>query len=746
MRRVLVVGLVIVAAVVVWLVVRGGRREKQAGEQGRTVMATGERERPEIRMPRIAPKWFRQAGAPDRRVAGRVVYDREPVEGARVSLWSELVGAGLMDEPATVTGADGRFDLGAWPAGRWFVSAEADGLAPAGAWLALHDPMQRPEPDRLELVLGGCETSVHGVVEDASGGPVVGAKVVIFTGGRARGETDGEGRYDLCTGEGTASIRVDAESYATAEAKITAYGRMQQDFALVPAVTIAGQVAHAEDGTPVVGARIVARRASDGDPADGDRGLKRAMSDDDGAFAVTGLRAGRYELRATADGLAPADTLQVTVGLETGHDPVVIQMAAAHPLTGVILEDDRPVAGARITARGANVTGAISQRDGSFVIDHMKPGPATLVVHDYELLEPTELTIDSGATQSVTVRVVSRATIRGHVTVHGAPAGEGTVRAGSVSATIRPDGTFELRGLEPGAYEVQAESRAAGAFSRKQQITVDKGQVVDGVVLELDQGASIAGTVVDTQGAPVSGVTVRFSLVGGQDTAIAGTAEDGSFIARKLAGGGEYTATINGPGGASTYRPPGGRELPRVRLPSSATQLTGVRFEVERPTLVIAGIALRAGGAPVADAAVVALALEPDKPVLARASTAVDGTFVLRELPAGKHLVRVVAGNVSESIPVEAGRDNLVVIIPDTGGVEGNLVGFGADAKVSIRGGSHGYRVFRVTPAGGRFKQGDLAPGKYWVEAADSAGGAEATVEIKSGEVVEVTLTPAGRR
>lgn len=72
--------------------------------------------------------------------------------------------------------------------------------------------------------------------------------------------------------------------------------------------------------------------------------------------------------------------------------------------------------------------------------------------------------------------------------------------------SVDGEGVFELRGLEPGTQHLGAE--ASGFVPVTAAVEVGAGDVVEGVVLTLDRGASVAGTVLDDRGLPVAGARV----------------------------------------------------------------------------------------------------------------------------------------------------------------------------------------------------------------------------------------------
>src|SRR5207253_2134888 len=114
------------------------------------------------------------------------------------------IDAGMLPPPAVVTDGEGRFDLGAWFAERFTVTAVADGRTAAVVETDLRDPLAAPPPDQLVLALMPCVHTLVGSVSDGSGGPIAGAVVARrYSVGVATG---GDGSYALCLPAGRQTV------------------------------------------------------------------------------------------------------------------------------------------------------------------------------------------------------------------------------------------------------------------------------------------------------------------------------------------------------------------------------------------------------------------------------------------------------------------------------------------------------------------------------------------------------------
>src|SRR5207247_974260 len=107
------------------------------------------------------------------------------------------------------------------------------------------------------------------------------------------------------------------------------------------------------------------------------------------------------------------------------------------------------------------------------------------------------------------------------------------------------DGSFTLAGLEPGSYELRADLDAQRVVaSTPPRVVIVGRETHAGIDVELDSSAAIAGRVVDADGAPVAGVTVRYRALGKNDVCTVSSSEDGRFECAFLAGGTSYAPAV----------------------------------------------------------------------------------------------------------------------------------------------------------------------------------------------------------
>ena len=441
------------------------------------------------------PRWLGQPGVEPRRVAGRVTYKGAPVAGATVRLELARQLNSLVPPLAVSTGADGSFDFGAQLATEFLVTANATGRAPAGMAIDLRDATRSPPPDRIELVLADCAQTIYGKVHD-HGGSIVGALVRAATREDAIAivATGPDGSYEVCLGPGPGSMRVAADGYASVELEVGGGKRMRRDIELSPEALLTGVVLGPDD-QPVGGAFVHAR------PTEMSALTTQAatgVTGEDGRFSLGGIPPGRYALGARDSGLRTERSVEAIAAVG-GSDDITLRLLPMVRVRGRVIEAGKPVAGARIAHRTDRFlrvdrsivpfAQAISQSDGTFVLDAVPPGAFAIAVEEYEVLAPDTAEAVTPETE-VTVEVASKARVSGRVTRDGEPvAGAtlrmiGTDRSWGGSARTEADGAFDIGGLDPGSYELRAHSD--NAFARDKTIDVTRGQHLTGVDIDFE--------------------------------------------------------------------------------------------------------------------------------------------------------------------------------------------------------------------------------------------------------------------
>jgi RNA polymerase sigma factor (sigma-70 family) len=623
------------------------------------------------------PGWIAQDGALPRHVAGRVVADGEPAAGALVRLTSDASDAGLAPVSEQRTGPDGRFDFGARVATEYVVGAALPGKLAAIQHVDVRNV--HVASDVLVLRLDACRFSLYGTVTDSSGTPIQHAQLlredVVGT------ETDAAGTYELCILRSALvgkehHVTVRASGFAAIDAQAAVPGRVHHDFILSPDAAVTGR-AITTSGTPVANAQIVIAP----DEAVSRPGLDlmapaTGITDKDGRFHLSGVSPGRHRVTGRARGMS---VVPMTVAVGSGDSTdIVVTLAATGVVRGHVVLDGKPVAGATIAFTNDGPT-AVSQPDGSFVLDDVPAGETHFTASPYSVRSPTTTQVHSGEDNTITLEVESLGTVSGRVNRHGSPVVGARVMmtlessSAAYHACYTDDvGRFSLTGVEPGHYNVLADDFEVGAYADDADFTLALGEqrVLD---IDLKSGARISGIVVDAAGAPAPGVVVRFERPSAErmqskrwyDHGRCITGLDGHFDCAGMGGGGAYEPEVYLVENGQPPLPFVGMTPAAITLKDGDAHADGVRFVVELSRLTIRGVVVDSTGTPVAEARISASAEHAgNRALLPAVVSNGSGVFEVHDLAPGPYALMVSgADGAKASASADAGATDVKITL-----------------------------------------------------------------------------------
>lgn len=358
---------------------------------------------------------------------------REPIEGARVSAWTERSDGARASWGEGLSGADGRFQVVGLPPGevRVVVVRHAE-YAPAGTPIPFSLPRSpRAGPagspsEPFEILLNRGLEAVAQVYEPG-GSPADGAVVELEAhGGLIRASAP-------CDASGTARIRGIPAGFYRVEVRSPAgvlpvvastitlepgQGPLRLD--LVEPIRVRGEVVTAADA-PLEGALV--RMTIVAAAGTGVLRESTATTDQRGAFQFALVPPEcSFEVAVSAPRHAGAEISgRAELGLRQ-IDLGRIRLERVLELRGRILDGDgAPVAGASVNlVRGASAASAAawSGSDGTFTLERLEPGPVRIVVtapaHPPWIGPTLELAPGDGL-RTLEVRLADGATRRGRV-------------------------------------------------------------------------------------------------------------------------------------------------------------------------------------------------------------------------------------------------------------------------------------------------------------------------------------------
>jgi hypothetical protein len=556
-------------------------------------------------------------------LAGRVVArDGAPVAGAElrlVPLVSRWPGLGPPSAPAeevarVATDASGAFVAEGLAPGVYAVDAEAPRFHPARL-LRVTVP-----GDPLAIALEPLG-EIAGRVTLPDGRPAAEAAVRAASVDHGATATAGaDGSFTLAVPAGSFVVHATRGEQAGAAAGPVAVGAGATtgglEVRLGPGAVLEGEVVHARSGGPAAGATIAVLPHETGEV------IARAEADVAGRFAIAGLPAGAFDVRAAARDASPAVVSGVTLGAGARF-PVRLALEGTGAAEGLVADDSgRPLAGVhvRVVQRGDGiVAGATLETrsgfDGAWRIEGIEVGRADLVARQdgVSLGVARSVRVAAGRTSRADLFLPTAGLLVGRVTRDGKPpppgttvvalpleAGLGTLQVARADADgtgnyrlALPAGEYRVHAAPPG--EVRTDLRVAPRFAR----------VAPGVTARLDVSVTTAANqdgvellVLEPGGAPSPGAVVTLGRPDDDKVAFATSAgEDGRvLLGREMGLAGRpvvIRARNGGRTGAATVELPASGTVAVTLQPGGAVQ--GV---VRSPGRAVAGFTLEVASQP----------------------------------------------------------------------------------------------------------------------------------------------------
>jgi hypothetical protein len=751
-------------------------------------------------------------------LSGRVTRkaDGSGVAGAFISISKQVTIEAMFariqgkeDAPLATADKDGRWKLEDIPAGTYTLAATGPALLPGERTLTVGAVAM----DGIDFVLDGGGAIASGTVSDVLGGPIPGAKVQA----RRNSNTLFGNDADLVTftdDKGTYQLALPPDEFvfvATHEAYTPATRFLEMtnesvvvDFTLTPGATIRGMVV-TTDGTPVPDANVAASPA--GGPniniasfAAGD------VTDAAGEFTLKSLSPGALSVTAVGGGYSTVSPAVVEVGIGEQVDGVRVVVEKGFSISGKVVEKGttKGIPGIRvgvfsIAASQAGMGREPSAEDGSFVVEGLRPAPyMVFAIGDGvmpEVGKPVEL-VDKDV-KDVIVEMATGVTVTGVVqpgavaTISITPTvvGLGNMFELAKSVLVRADsdetGAFTLKHVPPGAFTLTAEVKDGRKGETPIVVeNVDKS----GVVVKLDERASIAGRVIDSTGKAVDDVEVHasakedkdeggfnFRMGGGGGNSVR-TRKDGSF---KIVGldGGKHEIRVTDGRGRVAWASPANKDKPTAPIEmdvKEGIEITDVTLTIETRDGSIKGTVVMPDGKPAADTWITITKdrpkrvdtdkkgereeFDPDEmrgqwrgsgyaPVI----TGADGRFSIEKLRRGSY--RIVGENAKgsargvkesvktgETITLQLGRLGTLM---GKVTVDGKPVSpYDIECDPVVREGWRSHEK-RVTDKSGAYTLERLPPAEYSCDVIADAGRATSKITVPAGDVtLDVALVP----
>ena len=487
--------------------------------------------------------------------------EEEPAGGVKVAIARTTEGrrrlaAKDMPVSETVTADDGSYRFAALPDGHYVVCALAADACGYRSHLVDYDSDGYRDV-KLDIKMRPY-LATTGRVTNAEHEPVEGASVVLREGGSQADyviarllpvTTDASGKYAITyLWEESYAVEVTAGGYAPSILKDVEPGTSGNDVVLYAGGSISGRVTFKDTREPARGKPVVADnpKGADVETVTDDKGMYRldGLSTDE-VYLVT-VRSEDYVVVEHPVIIPPdmelppeAELIQFTkVSLDEGRVTrgVDILLSKGGSISGTVTvsETGEPLPGAKISLRGTPATRrqeALTGEDGSYVFPLLSAGlyivecePPEGVVHlvgDHRTTT-TRLTVaPEEDVRGMDFSFQRGMSISGRVTdrlMNGIEGARLAAQAGSGGLGIRSStnsdalGNYRLTGIPRGLLfrELRIMVKADGYVGTlSDPITLPTERDLEGIDFVLEDGASVSGHIVDTNGRIVSNASIE---------------------------------------------------------------------------------------------------------------------------------------------------------------------------------------------------------------------------------------------
>jgi len=293
----------------------------------------------------------------------------------------------------------------------------------------------------------------------------------------------------------------------------------------------------------------------------------KEFNDPEGKFRVSGLSEGKYMLTSIAEGYAQSHKGGIDVEVEKTTAGVLIKQQPAGGIRGHVVDAiGKPIESAEVVQKNPlhstpfgeirlpqRKALATTNAKGEFEMDSLPEGTFTLQARQQNYCPAEQkVKVEKGeVTENVEFQLVQGGVISGVVLakVDLQPIAGATVNASTAASFLIPlpggaeaktdqNGLFDIIKLEPGTYSltVTAEDFADRTV---EDLTLAENEAITGLIIQLSQGGSLAGTVRDFAGKPIANRMI--GAVGPGGTKMGQTDEQGKYAIMNMKEG-VYTA------------------------------------------------------------------------------------------------------------------------------------------------------------------------------------------------------------
>jgi protocatechuate 3,4-dioxygenase beta subunit len=417
---------------------------------------------------------------------------------------------------------EGEFTFANIPVGRFHVGIEAPGFADESVPTFEIEPGMRTHDLGVVALEEG--VALAGRVEDPQGTPLAGAEVAVSTPRHSWNSVPSPPVMTTTDNDGSFTVEDRREGeFLGLEVALAGYARQSlervevprpSDFVIVlqPALTLRGRVVD-PGGEAIAQAQVDVLREGGGGSFGGrvfNRAIASGHSDESGWFEIADIEPATVRVTASADGWLTRELGGLELVLGEDLEELEIELQPGSAIEGrVIAPDGTPQTGATVRVEDlvsfSRLTMAATDGDGRYRLGGLEAGHHVVVASTEDGLRssreievrPGDNTLDfyleGGVTVSGSVVDSSSEPIEGAAVMLRS---EG--RSGFRSSRLAQSdaaGAFIIENVSPGLFHVSAEHPDHASAELEPPLEV-REQPVAGLLLRLDDGARITGTLV----------------------------------------------------------------------------------------------------------------------------------------------------------------------------------------------------------------------------------------------------------
>lgn len=384
------------------------------------------------------------------------------------------------------------------------------------------------ETKHVELTLErGLVLRVH--VTDPNGEPVVGAQVSVYAGYSSQDKTDTAGMATVSglkvTKNAQLSVHKDGYGYYNEPFELTTSLQSVKRVMLHREARVSGLVVDT-NGNPVEGVAVALTPTDLGEEEAWRRSAGSNSTSPDGSFEIKQINPGSYAVKASEiqsdfrlQRIPESQKPQPTLPLRLAEGDIIENFRVVYVRTGgsisgrTVDADGNAVSGVEIGAfrQGIHWASTVSDDDGTFILADLPVNRYTIGFSKLGFTSPPEFDASTGASNLV-VTMLPGVSIAGRVVeaATGQPITRFTIHVGDYmdNQVQDIDGRFEVSGAQAGDDLIVV--GAAGMAETSVSIPpLQMGEHRTDVLIQMQRGAIITGTVMNESGQPVTGATVR---------------------------------------------------------------------------------------------------------------------------------------------------------------------------------------------------------------------------------------------